>query len=95
MINAIHRVRSWLALEKEVSSLLYKGQMTEHANDVEELLKQLQHAEASLKTASIRLEILTGRMRGCHEETGKHELLDEAEMFCEEARKYFSEKSTK
>lgn len=36
--------------------------------------------------AAVRLEILTGRARACHEETGRHELLDEAESFCEEAR---------
>ncbi len=36
--------------------------------------------------AHVRLEILTGRMRACHEETGKHELLDEAQMFVDEAK---------
>ncbi len=41
---------------------------------------------SALRLAAVRLEILTDRMRGCHAETGKHELLDEAEMFCREAR---------
>lgn len=41
---------------------------------------------AALQLAAIRLEILTGRMRACHEETRAHELLAEAEMFCTEAR---------
>lgn len=40
----------------------------------------------ALWKAAVRLEILTGRMRGCHAETGRHELMDEAEMFCAEAR---------
>lgn len=42
--------------------------------------------EEALRLAAVRLEILTSRMRGCHEETGKHALLGEAEMFCQEAR---------
>lgn len=41
----------------------------------------------ALRVASIRLEILTGRMRSCREETGQHDLIDEAEMFVEEAVK--------
>jgi hypothetical protein len=40
----------------------------------------------ALRLAAIRLEILTGRMRACHEETGNHELIEEAEMFVEEAK---------
>ncbi len=40
----------------------------------------------ALELAGIRLGILTARMRACHEETGMHALLDEAEMFCAEAR---------
>ncbi len=40
---------------------------------------------AALKLAAIRLEILTARMRGCHEVTGQHELLGEAEAFYVEA----------
>jgi hypothetical protein len=51
-----------------------------------QLTKRVAELENALKTAAIRMEILTGRMRGCHEETGKHELLDEAEAFCKEAR---------
>lgn len=41
---------------------------------------------AALYWASVRLGICLGRMRACHEETGKHELLDEVEMFVAEAR---------
>ena len=58
--------------------------------DMLRLIAQAKRAvvlEAALRLAATRLEILTGRMRGCHEETGKHELLDEAEAFCDEARK--------
>ena len=40
----------------------------------------------ALELAAVRLEILTGRMRACHQETGQHELLDEADSFCREAR---------
>lgn len=40
----------------------------------------------AMELAAVRLEILTSRMRACHEETGKHELLEEAEAFCREAR---------
>ncbi len=39
-----------------------------------------------LEVAATRLQILTDRMRGCHEETGKHELLDEAQAFADEAK---------
>ena len=42
--------------------------------------------EGALKLAAVRLEILTGRARACHEVTGMHELMDEAEMFCQEAK---------
>lgn len=41
--------------------------------------------EKALRLAATRLEILTGRMRACREETGQHELLSEAEAFCAEA----------
>lgn len=40
----------------------------------------------ALQLAAFRLEIAAGRMRACHEETGKHELLDEIELFVTEAR---------
>jgi hypothetical protein len=40
----------------------------------------------ALEMAAVRLEILTGRMRACREETGQHDLIDEAEAFCLEAR---------
>lgn len=46
---------------------------------------------AGLKEAATRMEILTARMRGCHEETGKHELLCEADMFCKGARSVLKE----
>jgi hypothetical protein len=42
--------------------------------------------EQALIQAATRLEICLGRMRGCHEETGMHELLDEVEMFVAEAK---------
>lgn len=38
------------------------------------------------KTMATRLQILTGRMRACNEESGKHELIDEAQAFCDEAQ---------
>ena len=50
------------------------------------LRAKLATAVGALEWAAVRLEILTGRMRACHQETGKHELLDEAEAFCGEAR---------
>jgi hypothetical protein len=46
----------------------------------------LARVTAALELAATRLEILTDRMRGCHEITGRHELLSEAEAFCTEAR---------
>lgn len=52
----------------------------------EELLGQVERYREALSLAATRLEILTGRARGCHEETGRHELLEEAEGFCIEAR---------
>lgn len=39
----------------------------------------------AMRTATVRLNILVGRMRACHLETGKHELLSEAEAFHAEA----------
>ena len=50
------------------------------------LWKENKRLWGALWLAGIRLEILTGRIRACHEETGAHELLDEAEMFCYEAK---------
>lgn len=47
----------------------------------------------ALRIVTIRLEICLGRMRRCHEETGKHELLDEVEMFVDEAKKTFKKAS--
>lgn len=47
--------------------------------------------ELSMRLAATRMDILVGRMRGCHEMTGMHELLDEAEMFVQEARAALSQ----
>lgn len=58
----------------------------EHAKVYLAVDARLRHLERELEHAAVRLEILTGRMRACHEETGNHGLLDEAEMFCKEAR---------
>ena len=48
-------------------------------------LRTIEQLREALKAAAIRLGILTGRMRSCHQETGKHELLEEAEDFEREA----------
>ena len=50
------------------------------------LLDEIERLREGLKLAALRLRLLTDRMHGCHAETGKHELLDEAEAFCVEAR---------
>lgn len=63
--------------EPLVSSLVERTRTLEALNA--ELL-------AALELAAVRLEILTARLRGCHEETGRHQLLPEAEAFCLEAR---------
>lgn len=42
-------------------------------------------ARKDVKLMATRLQILTGRMRACREETGRHDLLPEAEAFVEEA----------
>jgi hypothetical protein len=47
---------------------------------------EVERLRRELELAAVRLEILTGRMRGCHEETGRHELIEEAEAFCVETR---------
>ncbi len=47
---------------------------------------RISELESAMKLAAIRMEILVDRMRGCHEETGKHQLLDEAQMFVDEAK---------
>lgn len=52
-------------------------------NAAEDEIRRLREA---LRLAGIRLGICADRMRGCHEETGQHELLDEVEMFEAEAR---------
>ena len=48
--------------------------------------REVRELRRALQDAAIRLEILTGRMRACHEETGKHELLEEAEDFAKQAK---------
>lgn len=40
----------------------------------------------ALDLAATRLGICLGRMRACHEQTRMHALLDEVEMFVDEAR---------
>lgn len=54
-----------------------------HLVDLEARKAKLEYA---LELAATRLEILTGRMRACHAETGRHQLLDEAELFSAEAK---------
>lgn len=62
-----------------------------HAPDMDYLLAKIERYEAALKLSAVRLEILTGRLKACNEETGKHELIDEAESFCIEAREALKE----
>lgn len=52
---------------------------------------EIERLREALSAAAVRLELLTDRMRGCHEATGKHELLDEAEAFATEAREALKE----
>lgn len=40
----------------------------------------------ALRSAAVRLEILTSQMRACREETGSHNLIEDAERFAEEAQ---------
>ena len=55
--------------------------------DIALLLAEIRRLRRALELAAVRLEILTGRMRACHEETGNHGLLQlEAVPFGEEAR---------
>lgn len=56
-----------------------------------EALEQLAALRAALELATTRLEILTDRLEGCHAETGRHELMSEAHMFCAEARAALSQ----
>lgn len=44
-----------------------------------------------LRLAAVRLGILAARMRACHSETGRHELLHEADDFEAEARELIAE----
>lgn len=83
-------------LERENSALhTSRGTWTQAALEASAKIEALQASAAqetkrlrdALTLAATRLEILTGRMRGCHETTGNHELLDEAVMFCEAARR--------
>lgn len=50
------------------------------------LLSENKRLRETLQMAGIRLGILVGRMQACHEDTGNHELMDEAVMFWTEAR---------
>lgn len=45
--------------------------------------ERLTHA---LKRANVHMGILVGRMKGCNEITGMHELMDEAEDFLRECK---------
>lgn len=65
--------------------------MTTAAEEIAWLGEEVRRLRDALIRASVHLEILTGRMRACHEETGNHELLDEAEAFCAETRKALGE----
>lgn len=64
--------------------------LEEMLGDIEySLRKESAHWAALLwrvEQMSIRLEILTARMRGCHEDTGHHVLLGEAEAFVAEGK---------
>lgn len=59
--------------------------------EIDFLLAERDKLKADLKVAAIRLEILTGRMRACHQTTGEHALLFEAEMFVLEAKAALAE----
>src|SRR3990170_4684699 len=80
-LKLLERGNAW-CMESAVQKLL-----TEH-DQMQERIKALEHG---LRLAAIRLEILTGRARACHEVTGQHELIGEAEIFCQEARQALEE----
>lgn len=74
--------------------------MTPQTRTLEELeqlyweqVKLVKRYRVALELAAIRLQIMEGRARGCHEETGNHELMEEAEMFTAEAREALKETS--
>lgn len=85
--QAASRIRE---LEREVERLT---KVNEHhrymranlAPSRDAALADNERLRGALKRASIHLSILTGRMRACHEETKRHELIEEAEGFCAEA----------
>ena len=54
--------------------------------EISSMAAELLTTRKALALAATRMEILAGRMRACHEETGKHELLPEAEAFVREAK---------
>lgn len=79
--EAVQRIA---ALEADVGrERALKRNRNEVANSLADKLEKM---KAALELAATRLEILTGRMRACREETGAHALLDEAVAFCEETR---------
>jgi hypothetical protein len=85
--RADHRTRAILAwLADRLGVFPDPGDPARQAAEIERLRE-------ALRRAATHLEILTGRMRGCHEETGNHCLLEEAEWFCEEARAALDEPS--
>lgn len=81
--------RLWVALGLQYMSNHNYVQAADKAEEMRAELERAQQREAALREAlrlaAVRLEICENRMRGCHEETGKHELLDEVEMFVDEA----------
>ncbi len=60
----------------------------------QQMQERIKKLEKALGLAATRLEILTGRMRACHVNTGAHTLsLDEGTMFIREAKEALGEVS--
>ena len=86
----LHTARAELAKLGEAWRVGEGAEIMDAYQHQQELLNaqsaRISELESAMKLAAIRMEILVDRMRGCHEETGKHQLLDEAQMFVDEAK---------
>ena len=86
-LSALEGQRDEFKRQRDILLELPKHQaLTGAQARIAELTTLLGRRLEAMKLMSVRLEILTGRMRACHEETGRHELMAEAEAFVSEAK---------
>jgi len=78
------REDQYLYSHEFVDGARYQHAQTKAITD--KLLKIIEIQSRDFKLAIIRMEILVGRLRACHEDTGNHELIGESEAFASEGK---------